>query len=755
MSISLASPLWTTVLHSGATAWSPEQLPSLAAWYRGDDAGASITASEYDSIPNRGSAGGSFAFAGAKPDVVTLNGKSAPDFASTERLQYSGAAADFSFLHDDTGSGTITLRCHNLAGGAHTLLCTTRSGQTGNGGVWLYRPSTTSFQLRVVRSTGVDDGYGNSQHCEIGDVITITKSPTSVVTYVNGEQQLTAALTTPSSGAPKFALVVGNTETGGAPINGTIPELMLQSTIDTASMDRRINWLHSRWSSAPNIVVAGNSLTVGGGSSFSPSKNWLRQMNASALGYPMLRRIATSGVVTPTLTSEILTRAMPKFIGNGSDMLIIYEAGNDMLYGASPAAAWANIVAYRNAAVAAGWSGAIATCTIGPRSDLDTATEVNAFNTLARANWEAAGFAFLADFGDDAGLAVPAADGIHYNDAQYLIIAGYFEAEILAYFAGPTFSSAAVDESGYRVTLTYSEALDEDYTPAASDFSVGGTGVNGVPVNGSVVVSGATVRFDLSLPVGDTRTVTVSYTPGATTLRKAAAPGASAGALVGGAVTNNSLLVAAYDLAFGVTHAAGLISQIDDASGEGNHITQATSARRRQYNATGLGGRPTADSNDTVRHLLLTALTGGAVSQPTWIMHATTWSTTAGRICDGYDAGVGRHIMSGNGTNAQIYSGAFAGSAGQPSNGAATIFDAEMNSPNSRLRIEPDGASIIEQTGLTTGTQTLIGFQMGGGVGTSWRGNIGRTLVYRGPVSAGAKEVARQRAREDFSIEGL
>lgn len=745
---------------SGATqqraAWNPVLLSGLVAWFYGDDAEATITAAEYDSIPNQGSLGNSFDDGAAKPDAVTIKYKSAPNFQATESLLYSGAAADFEFLHSPAGEATITVRVEDIEVGAHTILCTSRSGLVGAGGVWLYRPSADQAQFRIIKADGTNIVALQTQYCLAHDTLTIVRDADSVEQYVNGEYQGTAAIVGASTGAPTFAMRIGNAEVGSAPLLGTVPELIIQNVADTYNMDRRINWLHERWGTGPNVVAAGNSLTVGQGSTFSPSKNWVRQMDLSSLGKPMLRRIATSGRTTPQLTAEIASLALPKFIGDRSDVLVIYEAGNDMsANGVTPAQAWANVVAYREEAVIAGWSGAVATCTIGPRSDLDTVTEVDAFNALVRANWAAEGFAFIADFGDDAGLAVPAADGVHYNDAQYLTIAGYFEAQILTWFARPALSSATVDESGYRVTLTYAEALDEAYVPDASDFSVAGTGVNGTPVTDSVVVSGSTVYFDLSLPVGETRTVTVSYTPGATKLRRVAGSGADAAALTAAAVTNGSLLVAAYDLSFGVTQAAGLISQIDDASGEGNHQIQATDANKRQYNATGLGGLPTADSDTANRYMRITALAGGTIAQPTWIMHALTWSTVSGRACDGYDAGAGRQIMSGNGTNAQVYSGSFAGSAGQPADAAPTIFDAEFNSPNSRFRLESHGAALVEQTGLTSGTQSLVGYQLGGGAGAAYRGGIGRSLAYRGPVSAGAKEIARQRARNDFGIVGI
>jgi hypothetical protein len=82
------------------------------------------------------------------------------------------------------------------------------------------------------------------------------------------------------------------------------------------------------------------------------------------------------------------------------------------------------VVAYRDAAVVAGWTGEIATCTIGPRSDLSEVARA-AYNAAARAGWAAAGFSRLVDFGDDPALAVPAADGIHYDSAQYALLAGH------------------------------------------------------------------------------------------------------------------------------------------------------------------------------------------------------------------------------------------------------------------------------------------------------------------------------------------
>ena len=82
----------------------------------------------------------------------------------------------------------------------------------------------------------------------------------------------------------------------------------------------------------------------------------------------------------------------------------------------------------------------------------------------------------------------------------------------------PALQGAAV--SGDTLTLTYNEALDEDSTPAADDFTVDVASAERRVVE--VLVSGRAVELTLDSPVTPGQTVTVSYTPGTRPIRDAA-----------------------------------------------------------------------------------------------------------------------------------------------------------------------------------------------------------------------------------------
>ncbi len=101
---------------------------------------------------------------------------------------------------------------------------------------------------------------------------------------------------------------------------------------------------------------------------------------------------------------------------------------------------------------------------------------------------------------------------------------------LLAYEAVPPQPSHAVDGvrpvlqgatvNGATLTLTYGEALDEDSTPAADDFTVTVADIERLLTQ--VLVGGRTVTLTLVSEVTPGQTVTVSYTPGTRPIQDAA-----------------------------------------------------------------------------------------------------------------------------------------------------------------------------------------------------------------------------------------
>lgn len=223
-----------------------------------------------------------------------------------------------------------------------------------------------------------------------------------------------------------------------------------------------------------NLVAHGNSLTYGTGASDRLVYSWPAQIVDLIADYAVFNE-GIAGETTPNLTAAISTAVIPHLADPSvaTNVLVIYEGGNDMQVGGStPAEAWANIVAYISAARSAGWVGYIGTCTIGPRSNLAQAS-IDSFNALVRANWASAGFDFLSDFGDDPALATPIADGVHYNDAQYTVVARYFADSINALAGVADFSwpdlffdlsadSAADDGSGRAESVADASAAGLD-----------------------------------------------------------------------------------------------------------------------------------------------------------------------------------------------------------------------------------------------------------------------------------------------------
>jgi hypothetical protein len=189
-----------------------------------------------------------------------------------------------------------------------------------------------------------------------------------------------------------------------------------------------------------NFVAAGNSLTAGTGSSDAATKSWPKQMYlAPYAGTATVTVKGHSAWRTSQLTAVIDVDVMPNHISGKMNILALYEGGNSMYYGATPQEAWDEQVAYYAEARLQGWRGHIATCTIGPRSNVSQAS-INDFNSIARASWEAAGFAYLADFADVESLRYPRADAVHYNDDQYATVADYWAEATLEFLGAGTWT---------------------------------------------------------------------------------------------------------------------------------------------------------------------------------------------------------------------------------------------------------------------------------------------------------------------------
>ena len=98
----------------------------------------------------------------------------------------------------------------------------------------------------------------------------------------------------------------------------------------------------------------------------------------------------------------------------------------------------------------------------------------------------------------------------------------------------PAFLSASVD--GRVLTLTFDQALDEESEPAPGSFAVTASGDPRTVTD--VDVSGSTVVLTLAPGVGGNDTVAVSYTKGATPIRRADGTGSPAVSFENEAVTN-------------------------------------------------------------------------------------------------------------------------------------------------------------------------------------------------------------------------
>lgn len=159
----------------------------------------------------------------------------------------------------------------------------------------------------------------------------------------------------------------------------------------------------------------------------------------------------------------------------------------------------------------------------------------------------------------------------------------------------PGYSAITVTSLGLTIEFDFDEAMDQTSTPATGDFSLAGTFATFASFawSSSTKLVGTLATTAL---IWSGATVTVSYTPGANPIRDLAHNNAAA--LSGAAVTNASnrtplTIVTSvtcrwwYDATQGLTLAGSAVTQWNDLSGNGAHLTQSTAGSKPTYNATG------------------------------------------------------------------------------------------------------------------------------------------------------------------------
>lgn len=173
-----------------------------------------------------------------------------------------------------------------------------------------------------------------------------------------------------------------------------------------------------------NLVCAGNSLTAGDGST-GGANGWPTQIAALLPVGTQIKNAGHSGWQTSQLVSVFSSEVTPEYRPASRNVLVAWEVGNSMYYGASPRSAVDQFWAYCDTARASGYQEVYAP-TLTYRQNL-VAADVATANGYLRAEW-ASHVTKLVDVGADPRLSAYSStyfysDQIHLNDAGYGVVA--------------------------------------------------------------------------------------------------------------------------------------------------------------------------------------------------------------------------------------------------------------------------------------------------------------------------------------------
>ncbi len=173
------------------------------------------------------------------------------------------------------------------------------------------------------------------------------------------------------------------------------------------------------------------------------------------------------------------------------------------------------------------------------------------------------------------------------------------------------------------------------------------------------------------------------------------------------------------------------ISQINDKSGQANHLTQAIGSRQPLWQSADKNGLDTAYFDNTDDSMFITVLTGGLIAQPNTIFMVAEYTQGYNSVMfDGM--GSTRNMFYTNATNTTLYAGA---NANAPSLLPITFaqFTILFNTTASTIRKNKSDFA----TGLNTSTMALNGFSLcsfSGGAGSA-NIDVAEIIVYNGNVS--------------------
>lgn len=194
-----------------------------------------------------------------------------------------------------------------------------------------------------------------------------------------------------------------------------------------------------------------------------------------------------------------------------------------------------------------------------------------------------------------------------------------------------------------------------------------------------------------------------------------------------------------YEADTDVTESGGAVSQWDDQSGNGFHLTQGTAANKPTYEATGLNSKPTISFDGTGDYLAVTGL-GGALTSFTVAMvckpgttnnDETMWyGTLAGNFLYGIIQSTGGGLFGfwGGPNNAYTASGSFL---------VGTVYRTfhTYASPTARSGINSGAYATGANTNYTMGNRISIASLLPDAGGFDWAARISAVVIKQGHIT--------------------
>lgn len=231
--------------------------------------------------------------------------------------------------------------------------------------------------------------------------------------------------------------LIGTVLTGAQSWGGVVTALTLYDTVLTASQNVKVaNSIHyiNTGAYANQVIFDGNSMTDGSTSSYPATTV------AALTGTWYSRNFGVSGQTTTQMISDGVSQIDPFYDSRvTNNVLVAWEATNELKLGVSATDAYNNLVAYCRARKNAGFK--VVVPTILPRSESGTPEDFNTkratVNTNIRNNYASfataiADVAANTDIGEDGDSenATYYTDKVHMTTAGYNIVAGIVKAAI-------------------------------------------------------------------------------------------------------------------------------------------------------------------------------------------------------------------------------------------------------------------------------------------------------------------------------------